>query len=295
MSIDHRLKQAAEAIEHSVQDVDVVARLQELPKRQRARSARAAIAALAVFVAVLVPVVATAWDSTKSTPAASQTSLRSANGVTVQVLDGLSDPDLADRIRAAGYDLVEADTALTGRQIWMLYGRYWSDKIDVSIYLPSQIRTEQRDSIRSQLEATPMVERVEHESKEDAYARFRDQFKDSPDMVRNVSPDVFPESYRVKLTDPTQFAQIHDEFCSGTFNDRGKEICNPGIDTVIDQKTLTASRVYYSSGHRKDAEAFRQRFPDFQEIAPAPPNLFLQSRQANLSDQATLNVRIGQH
>jgi hypothetical protein len=106
---------------------------------------------------------------------------------------------------------------------------------------------------------------------------------------------VLPESYRVKLKDPTQFAQVHDEFCSGTFNDRGKEICNPGIDTVVDQKTLTASRVYYSRGHRKDAEAFRQRFPDFQEIAPAPADLFLQSRQANLSGQAALHVRIGQH
>ena len=68
--------------------------------------------------------------------------------------------------------------------------------------------------------------------------RFKDQFKDSPDMVRNVSPDVLPESYRVKLKDPTQFAQVHDLFCSGTFNDRGKEICNPGIDSVIDQKKL---------------------------------------------------------
>ena len=43
------------------------------------------------------------------------------------------------------------------------------------------------------------MERVYYESKEDAYTRFRDQFKDLPDMVRNVSPDVLPESYRVKL------------------------------------------------------------------------------------------------
>jgi len=42
--------------------------------------------------------------------------------------------------------------------------------------------------------------------KEDAYARFRDQFKDSPDMVRNVSPDVLPESYRVKLARSIQNA-----------------------------------------------------------------------------------------
>ena len=126
---------------------------------------------------------------------------------------------------------------LAGKQV-SLFGGYWSDKIEVSVFLAPKVPAEQRDTIRRQLEAVPAVERVYYESKEDAYTRFRDQFKDSPDMVRNVSPDVLPESYRVKLRDPTQFAQVHDLFCSGTFNDRGKEICNPGIDSVIDQKKL---------------------------------------------------------
>ncbi|HEX3211242.1 MAG TPA: permease-like cell division protein FtsX, partial [Actinomycetota bacterium] len=126
---------------------------------------------------------------------------------------------------------------LAGKQV-SLFGGYWSDKIEVSVFLAPKVPAEQRDTIRSQLDALPAVERVYYESKEDAYTRFRDQFKDSPDMVRNVSPDVLPESYRVKLKDPTQFAQVHDEFCSGQFNDRGKEICNPGIDSVIDQKKL---------------------------------------------------------
>jgi hypothetical protein len=285
MSIDHRLKQAAEAVEHSVQDVDVLARLHELPKRQRARSTRAAIAALVIFAAVLVPVAATAWDRTKSAPAASQTTtLRSASGVTVQLLDGLSDPGLVARVRAAGYDVVPVSTTLTSYQVWMLDGGYWSDKIEVSIFLAPKVPTEQRETIRQQLEAVPVVERVYYESKEDAYARFRDQFKDLPDMIRNVSPDVLPESYRVKLKDPTQFAQVHDLFCSGKFNDRGKEICNPGIDTVIQQKQLTASRIYYASGHQDDAEAFRKRFPDFHGIAPAP---------ATLSRQVDLHIQIG--
>ena len=103
---------------------------------------------------------------------------------------------------------------LAGKQV-SLFGGYWSDKIEVSVFLAPKIPAEQRDTIRGQLEAVPAVERVYYESKEDAYTRFRDQFKDSPDMVRNVSPDVLPESYRVKLKDPTQFAQVHDLFCSG--------------------------------------------------------------------------------
>ena len=126
---------------------------------------------------------------------------------------------------------------LAGKQV-TLFGGYWSDKIEVSVFLAPKISPEQRESIGQQLRGQPVVERVFYESKQQAYERFKEQFKDSPDMVRNVSPDVLPESYRVKLRDPTQFAQVHDLFCSGRFNDRGREICNPGIESVIDQKKL---------------------------------------------------------
>jgi len=161
MSIDHRLKQAIQALEQSVQDVDVAARLHELPRRQRARSTRAAIAALAIFAAALVPMLAPLrQDPTSHVPAASPTTLRPAAPVTVQVLNGVFVPGLADNfathVRAAGYTVVGANTALG--------------------------------------------------------------------------------SYRV-------------------------------------------SRVYYTSGHRADAEAFRERFPAFRVIAPAPSNL---ARQVDL-------------
>ena len=126
---------------------------------------------------------------------------------------------------------------LAGKQV-TLFGGYWSDKIEVSVFLAPKISPEQRESIGQQLRGQPVVERVFYESKQEAYERFKEQFKDSPDMVRNVSPDVLPESYRVKLRDPAQFAQVHDLFCSGRFNDRGREICNPGIESVIDQKKL---------------------------------------------------------
>jgi len=126
---------------------------------------------------------------------------------------------------------------LAGKQV-TLFGGYWSDKIEVSVFLAPKISPEQRESIGQQLRGQQVVERVYYESKQEAYERFKDQFKDSPDMVRNVSPDVLPESYRVKLRDPAQFAQVHDLFCSGRFNDRGREICNPGIESVIDQKKL---------------------------------------------------------
>ena len=124
---------------------------------------------------------------------------------------------------------------LAGKQV-SLFGGYWSDKIEVSVFLAPKIPAQQRGHPPAGGGAGGGAGLLRVQG--GRLHALRDQFKDSPDMVRNVSPDVLPESYRVKLKDPTQFAQVHDLFCSGRFSDRGKEICNPGIDSVIDQKKL---------------------------------------------------------
>jgi cell division transport system permease protein len=126
---------------------------------------------------------------------------------------------------------------LAGRQVGLSFG-YWSNKIEVSIFLTQTIRPEQRDALYREIRGIPVVENVQYESKEQAYERFKAQFKDSPDIVRNVNASVLPESFRIKLKDPEQFAQVHDRFCNGVLDDRGKEQCSPGIDQVVDQKRL---------------------------------------------------------
>src|SRR5687768_13290511 len=115
---------------------------------------------------------------------------------------------------------------------------YWYDKVEVSVYLCGEgsnslncnggtVTEDQRDQIQADLQMTPLVEQVYYESKQDAYKRFQEQFKDSEDLVRNVTPDALPESFRVKLKDPTQF-----EVIASAFRDR------PGVDEVQDQKSL---------------------------------------------------------
>src|SRR6266545_1093173 len=121
---------------------------------------------------------------------------------------------------------------LAGKQV-NLWGGYWSDKIEVSVFLAKKITPQQRESIGGQIRALPAVETVFYESQQQAYQRFKDQFRDSPDMVRNVTASVLPESYRVKLRDPNQFDQVHDLFCSGKTDSRGKEICNAGMAAVV--------------------------------------------------------------
>jgi cell division transport system permease protein len=100
---------------------------------------------------------------------------------------------------------------------------YWFGKIQISVFLKQDVTQPERDAIRQQLQALPQVQQVFYESKEQAYQHFREQFKSLPALVKNVGPTTLPESYRVKLKDPHQFAVVS----SAVQN-------MPGVDTVGD-------------------------------------------------------------
>jgi Cell division protein len=114
---------------------------------------------------------------------------------------------------------------------------FWYDKVEVSVFLcgavsnaPScaggEVTQTQRDQIRADLDAMPQVQRIYYESKQQAFTRFKQQFKNSA-IVDNVTADQMPESFRVKLTNPEQFPIIASAF-----------IGRDGIEQVQDQKAL---------------------------------------------------------
>jgi cell division transport system permease protein len=84
----------------------------------------------------------------------------------------------------------------------------------------------QRLEIQRDLEALPVVDTVYYESQSEAFERFQERFKNSA-ISQNVTVDQLPESFRVKLKDPTQFAVIDSAF-SG----------RPGVDVVQDQRSI---------------------------------------------------------
>jgi cell division transport system permease protein len=116
---------------------------------------------------------------------------------------------------------------------------FWYDKVEVSVFLcgadgggtagscaAGAVTQDQRESVRKDLDAMPEVQRVYYESKRQAYARFKEQFKNSA-IVDNVTPDQMPESFRVKLVNPEQFDIVASAF-----------VGRAGVDTVQDQKAL---------------------------------------------------------
>jgi cell division transport system permease protein len=88
------------------------------------------------------------------------------------------------------------------------------------------VTADQRLAIQQDLQAMTVVDSVFYESQSQAFTRFQERFKDSA-IAQNVTADQLPESFRVKLKDPTQFSVIVSAF-SG----------RPGVDVVQDQRTI---------------------------------------------------------
>lgn len=116
---------------------------------------------------------------------------------------------------------------------------YWYDKVNVSIFLCNKgdaesdpkcakgaVTAEQKQQIRSDLDKMPVVEKVSHESADQAYKHYKEQFGDSP-LASSLTPDQLQESYRVKLKDPEKYQVVATAF-------DGRD----GVQSVQDQKGI---------------------------------------------------------
>ncbi len=114
---------------------------------------------------------------------------------------------------------------------------YWYDKIEVSVFLCSSlsesascstgvVTADQRLAIQRDLQALPVVDKVFYESQAEAFSHFQERFKGSA-IAQNVTADQLPESFRVKLKDPTQYGVVVSAFTG-----------RPGVDVVQDQRTI---------------------------------------------------------
>ncbi len=116
----------------------------------------------------------------------------------------------------------------------------WYDKIEVSIYMcaandkvPTCNNTEATDvqiaAVRERLasaELAPFVKEVYEESKEEAYANFKELLGDSS-IGQWTTADMMQVAFRVKLVDPEQYSVIREEFNG-----------SPGVALVKDQREI---------------------------------------------------------
>ncbi|MCU1602541.1 MAG: cell division transport system permease protein [Frankiales bacterium] len=126
----------------------------------------------------------------------------------------------------------------------------WYDKIEVSVFLcnkivdtpnchSSDVTQAQRDQINADLTSNPQVQKVYYESKAEAYKNFEVQFRNSPEIVKNTSPDALPESFRVKLKDPSKYDVVASAVAG-----------EPGVDQVTDIRKTLAPFFKFLNGMR---------------------------------------------
>ena len=113
---------------------------------------------------------------------------------------------------------------------------FWFDKVEVSIFLCNdnsetascaggKVTDAQKDQIETDLESLrPLVQDVFFESQQQAFDRFIVQYRNSP-IVDSVTVEALPESFRVKLSDPTKY-----DIVASAFEGR------PGVEQVNDQR-----------------------------------------------------------
>ncbi|MFJ9853499.1 permease-like cell division protein FtsX [Streptomyces sp. NPDC101150] len=114
---------------------------------------------------------------------------------------------------------------------------YWYDKVNVSIFFCNKNDAEtgancakgaatqqQKNDILAELHNLKIVQNVQHETSDQAYKHYKEQFGDTP-VAGLVTPDQLPESFRVKLKDPTKYDVIKSAFSE-----------RPGVQEVQDQR-----------------------------------------------------------
>jgi len=102
------------------------------------------------------------------------------------------------------------------------------EKVEVTIFMKTLETTpQQKDAITAVLKDDELVESFDFETKDQAYARFREIYAQVPELIAQTKPESLPESFRIKLKNPDTFDQFAAQYKT-----------MPGVDTIIDQKAL---------------------------------------------------------
>ena len=104
---------------------------------------------------------------------------------------------------------------------------FYYGEIEVSIFLREDVSEPQRTAINQAIDSNPLVESKTYETREQAFEKFKVLWRDSPDFINSVGPDSLPESFRVKLKDPEQYAVFAKQM-------EGQQ----GIQDIVDQREL---------------------------------------------------------
>jgi hypothetical protein len=99
------------------------------------------------------------------------------------------------------------------------------DATDVAIFLAPAATDQQLSAVARALHDDARVGTVQFQDREQAFERFKALWADNPDLVREVGTSNFPESFRIRLTDPARYDALRTTYQA-----------MPGVDQIVGRK-----------------------------------------------------------
>lgn len=109
----------------------------------------------------------------------------------------------------------------------------WAQAAEVSVYLQDGVAAEARAAIEAELRGQPVVAEVAYVSKDDALARFREDFPELSDVASGLHTNPFPASFEVRLRPETATADSAQSIAASVAARDGV------VDVQFDQRWLT--------------------------------------------------------
>ena len=80
--------------------------------------------------------------------------------------------------------------------------------VGVEAFLPPAASESEVEELRATVEGYPEVTEVTYVSEDEALAKFKDTFKDQPDIYEDIDPGVLPASFQIGLEDPAAADEV---------------------------------------------------------------------------------------
>jgi cell division transport system permease protein len=93
------------------------------------------------------------------------------------------------------------------------------EDVSVEAFIPPDASQERVEEIRKAVESYPEVASVNFVSEDEALAKFKDTFKDQPEIYENLDPGVLPASFQLQLEDPALADEVAQKLENEGFSD----------------------------------------------------------------------------
>ncbi|MDQ7908268.1 permease-like cell division protein FtsX [Phytohabitans sp. ZYX-F-186] len=93
---------------------------------------------------------------------------------------------------------------------------------EIAVFLRHDVTDRQLADLDESLRSDPRVRQVRFQTREAAYEKFKEMYRDAPDLIAAVKPRQIPESFRVTLAQPEQSPPMEEELRR-----------RPGVEAVV--------------------------------------------------------------